>query len=123
MITAAELVVRALSSIVDVPVSAKVPPNRPEVFVRVDQAAPIALSPSHDRTTVIIQVYGTHRHQEQVLDIIGTCRNYLRFSIETDVPEIVGWEETSGPVEFLDPDIAETSTRWQLAGNIFQTLA
>lgn len=122
MITATHLVKQALEKVVDVTVCTKVPRARPKVFVRIEQSAPVAYSPSHDRTVVIVQVYGSIANQKKVLDIIGACRDYLRFSVTKDIPEVVGWQEISGPVEFPDPDLDDTTVRWQFVGTLYQTL-
>lgn len=122
MVTAVELVIRSLAGVVAVPVVSKVPAKRPPVFVRVEQAAPASFSPSHDRVMVIVQVYGEHARLEEVLHTIGVCRDFLRFEISQVVPLVVGYSEVSGPVEFLDPDIADTYTRWQLVGNVIHAL-
>lgn len=123
MVTVLELVINALRTVTGVPVVSLVPVARPPVFVRVEQAAPSAISPAHDRVMIIVEVYGQHPRLEQVLDIVATCRDYLRFQLDHDVPQIVGYSEVSGPVEFPDPDIAETHTRWQIVGNVIHALA
>ena len=122
MVTALELAISALRGVVGVPVVSLVPRHPPPLFVRVEQAAPQAFSPAHDRVMIIVQVYGQHPQLEQVLDIVATCRDYLRFQLDHDVPAIVGYSEVSGPVEFPDPDIAETHTRWQIVGNVYHAL-
>lgn len=122
MVTALELVISALRQVVGVPVVSLVPRNPPPVFVRVEQAAPVGFSPSHDRVMIIAQVYGEQTRLEEVLRTIGVCRDFLRFELSNVVPQLVGFNEISGPVEFPDPDIADTHTRWQLVGNVIHAL-
>lgn len=119
MVTAVELVLQALRSVSWAPVSTKVPAARPDLFVRVEQAAPVAYSPSHDRAMIIVQVYGVDL--EAVIHTIGVCRDTLRFDIQS-TPGLLGWEEISGPVDFPDPDLADSWFRWQLVGTVFQAL-
>lgn len=95
----------------------KVPSTRPKFFVRVDQGSPQAYGPTQDKTLIIVQVYGVD--QEQVINTIGTVRQFLRF--ELDHPNIVGFSEDSGPVEFPDPDIPAVF-RWQTSGDLFTDL-
>lgn len=122
MVTALELVISALRGVVGVPVVSLVPRHPPPLFVRVEQAAPQAFSPSHDRVMIIVQVYGEQDLLEEVLRTVGVCRDFLRFEIANVVPQLVGFTEISGPVEFPDPDIADTYTRWQLVGNVIHAL-
>lgn len=119
MVTAVELVIHALASVVNCDIGTKVPNPRPDLFVRVEQAAPVAYSPSHDKAMIIVQVYGVNL--EDVLDTIGQCRNFLRFDIQS-AAGLVGWDEASGPVEFPDPDLDGQVHRWQMAGTAFHTL-
>ena len=124
MVTALELVIGALAEKLSVPVASKIPVSGvSDVFVRVEESAPQAFSPSHDAVVIIVQVFGRTGQLEKVLDIVGACRDFLRFELSTVAPNLVGWEEISGPVEFPDPDLADTHTRWQLSGQVFHTLA
>lgn len=123
MVTALELVIEVLAEATGLPVSSKVQREASGVFLRVEQAAPTAFSPSHDKTMIIVQVYGPHTQLEDILETIGKCRDFLRFELADQVPAIVGWDEVSGPVEFPDPDIQDTYARWQFVGYVFTTLA
>lgn len=122
MVTALELVIKALADATGLPTVSRVPTRNKDVFIRVEQAAPEAYSPSHDKVLLIVQVYGILEKYDEVINTIGLVRDYLRFQLPTDVPNIVGWHEVSGPYEFPDPVIEETHTRWQLSGQAFHTL-
>lgn len=112
-------VISALKSHLKLPVASKVPAKRPGgVFVRVEAAPQTAYSPAHDRTLVIVQVYGPHTEAGDVLKVVTQCRDFLRFHLPQD-GGIIAWEEVTGPVEFLDPDLAATHTRWQFTGYLF----
>lgn len=98
-----------------IPVVSKVPTQHPEVFIRVDQAAPVVLSPVHERTRVIVQVYGLNRYETYALARL--CRDVLQAG-EGRHRSIYGVEEMRGPEEMLDPDLPEVS-RWQIHGIIY----
>lgn len=122
MLTAVEHVLAGLRDLTGLPASTRVPPKPPPVFIRVEPSAPEAYSPAYDKVFMIVEVYGRWQDMETVLEMIYQCRDYLRFTIPTDYPAIVGWDEMSGPHELNDPDIEETHTRWQLAGHAYQAL-
>lgn len=117
MITPLELVIGLLAARLDCPVVSKVPSTRPKFFVRVDQSAPRAFGPSQDSTLIIVQVYGIDL--ERVLTTIGEIRRFLRFEVEH--PNVVGFTEDSGPVEFPDDDLPAVH-RWQLTGDLYTDL-
>lgn len=119
MITPLEVVIAELAKILDCPVVSKVPMTRPKLFVRVDQGAPQAYSPAHDRTMIIVQVYGVDL--EQVLETIGRCREFMRFEIYRNVDGVLGYDESGGPVEFPDPDIPAVF-RWRFSGQLYTDL-
>lgn len=115
MITGIEIMQAALREQTKVPVVSKVPRPRPEVFIRVDQAAPRALSPVQDRVRIIVQVYGSDL--EQVLNLCGLVRHTLS-NLEGLAPSCFGTDDIEGPVEFPDPDIPNVY-RWQITGVIY----
>ncbi|STC97547.1 hypothetical protein [Corynebacterium renale] len=119
MVNALIAIIGALKAHVSVPVASRVPANRPGgAFIRVEAAPQTAYSPAHDRTLVIVEVYGPHTKARDVLDTVRQCRDFLRFDLPQD-GGLIAWEEVTGPVEFLDPDLAATHTRWQFTGNLF----
>ena len=98
------------------PVVSKVPVDRPELFVRVDMGAPDRISLIQYRTQIIIQVYGDDL--EQVLTTIFGLQPQLE-TMDMKDPLVSGWEESSGAVEFPDPDIPQH--RWQMVGELYST--
>ena len=122
MLTAVEYLLDALHKLTGLPTSTHVPAKPPPVFIRVEPSAPEAYSPAYDKVFMIVEVYGRWQDMETVLETIYQCRDYLRFTISTEYPAIVGWDEMSGPHELNDPTIEETHTRWQLAGHAYQAL-
>lgn len=119
MITPLEVTIAGVRSVVECPVYSKVPMTRPELFVRVDQGAPVPYGPSQERTVIIVQVYGLD--PEAVIETIGACREYMRFQIQRNIDGVLGYDEMGGPVEFPDPDIPATF-RWQITGQLYTDL-
>ena len=118
MITAIEVIQRDLRPLVKAPIVSKVPTNRPDLFVRVDQGTPKRINPITDENIVFVQVYGVDL--EQVLDLIGALQEYL-FLIDVRDPFVQGWVETEGPHEYPDPDLSGVH-RWQMAGTLATTI-
>ena len=114
MVTPIEIVMRNLDP--GCPVVSKVPTNRPGLFVRVDMGAPDRISLVQYRTQIIIQVYGDDL--EQVLKTIFGLQPQLE-TMDMKDPLVSGWEESSGAVEFPDPDIPQH--RWQMVGELYST--
>ena len=122
MITPLEVVQQDLDGRFDeVPAFTRVPMDRPGLFIRVDSGAPFALSPVQDRTVIIVQVYGDEDHYEDVIELIGRVREFMRWGITQLDEDIQGWDELSGPVEFPDPDVGSLF-RWQLTGQLYTTV-
>ena len=92
------------------------PKDRPELFVRVDMGAPDRISLVQYRTQIIIQVYGDDL--EQVLKTIFSLQPQLE-TMDMKDPLVSGWEESTGAVEFPDPDIPQH--RWQMTGELYST--
>lgn len=102
----------------DVPVVHKVPRERPELFVRIDQTAPRRTTPITDLTTLFVQVYGPD------VDSAGDLTDSLRelcFDLELYDDRVLGWSEDSGPIDFPDPDLPDVS-RYQFIGSLTQAL-
>ncbi|CAM5400694.1 hypothetical protein [Corynebacterium variabile] len=118
MTTAQQIVMAVLRDNVTVPVVHKVPRPRPDLFVRVDQAAPRRTTPVTDMTTVFIQVYGPTL--DDAVDLIDVIRERC-FDLDVLDDRVLGWSEDSGPVDFPDPDIPDV-TRWQFIGTLTQAL-
>ena len=114
MYTPIEIVMRNLDP--GCPVVSKVPVDRPELFVRVDMGAPDRISLVQYRTQIIIQVYGDDL--EQVLQTIFNLQPQLE-TMDMKDPLVSGWEESTGAVEFPDPDIPQH--RWQMTGELYST--
>ena len=114
MLTPIEIVMRNLDPGCDV--VSKVPTARPELFVRVDMGAPERISLIQYRTQIIIQVYGDDL--EEVLRTIFGLQPQLE-TMDMRDPLVSGWEESTGAVEFADPDIPQH--RWQLTGDLYTT--
>lgn len=117
MITPLEIVIQLLAARFECPVVSKVPFDRPDFFIRVDQGTPQAFGPSQDSTLIIVQVYGVDL--DLVIDTIGQIRKFLRFEVEH--PNVLGFTEDGGPVEFPDPDLPAVF-RWQTSGDLFTDL-
>src|SRR5699024_3651116 len=98
------------------PVVSKVPIDRRGLFVRVDMGAPDRISLVQYRTQIIIQVYGDDL--EQVLKTIFRLLSQLK-TMDMKDPLVSGWEESSGEVEFPDPDIPQQL--WQMVGELYST--
>lgn len=113
-----EIVINAVREWAGVHVSSEYPRPFPDLFIRVDSGAPVALSPVSDRTMIIVQVYGANL--EDVLGLIGQARRFMRDEIPILEPDVSGWDEESGPHEFEDPDYPDWH-RWQLAGLLYTT--
>lgn len=118
MTTAQQIVMAVLRDNMTVPVVHKVPRPRPDLFVRVDQAAPRRITPVTDMTTVFIQVYGPTL--DDAVDLIDVIRERC-FDLDVLDDRVLGWSEDSGPVDFPDPDIPDV-TRWQFIGTLTQAL-
>lgn len=118
MTTAQQIVMAVLRANVTAQVVHKVPRPRPDLFVRVDQAAPRRTTPVTDVTTVFIQVYG--QTLDYTVDLIDSIRE-LCFELDVIDDRVLGWTEDSGPVDFPDPDIPDV-TRWQFIGTLTQAL-
>ena len=114
MLTPIEIVMRNLDP--GCPVVSKVPIDRPGLFVRVDMGAPERISLVQYRTQMIIQVYGDDL--EQVLTTIFGLQSQLE-TMDMKDPLVSGWEESTGAVEFPDPDIPQH--RWQMTGELYST--
>lgn len=114
MLTALDIVVSHITRKVDVHVSRKVPMDRPDLFVRVDQGAPFMPNPITETNIVFVQVYG--EDLEEVLDLIGAVRELLA-DLDMIDDRVQGWAETEGPHEYPDPDLQQ-AIRWQLAGEL-----
>lgn len=84
MLTAVEHVLAGLRDLTGLPASTRVPTNPPSVFIRVEQSAPEAYSPTYDKVFMIVEVYGRWQDMETVLSTVYQCRDYLRFTISTD---------------------------------------
>ena len=115
MFTPIEIVMRNLDP--DCPVVSKVPTERPSLFVRIDMGAPDRISLVQYRTQIIVQVYGDDL--EQVLQTIFNLQPQLE-TMDMRDPLVSGWDESTGPVDFADPDIPQY--RWQLTGDLYTTL-
>lgn len=102
---------------VDVPVVSKVPTKRPDTFIRVDSAAPVVVSPVHERVRGIIQVYSTDRSLGW--ELARKCRGILE-AAEVFHDDIYGCDDIRGPEDFPDPDLSNVF-RWQLHGILFLT--
>lgn len=110
----------ALEERLTIPVVTKVPLEpQPEMFVRLDAAAPRAVTPVTQDTLMAVQIYGTN--QEEVINTILALRFVLMDEIYARDPAIVWWAEESGPHEFPDPD-DHAAFRWQLTGVLTTTL-
>ena len=101
-----------------VPVVHKVPEDRPELFVRVDQAAPRRTTPITDVTTTFVQVYGPD--VDSAADLIDLIREFC-FDLQFYDDRVLGWEEDSGPIDFPDPDLPHV-IRYQFIGTLTQAL-
>lgn len=113
-----QLVQKHLRKITDLPVVSKVPADRPDWFVRVDQGTPRRINLDQLETTVIVQVYGTAR--AQALKTAAELYKGLEFSLEYD-DNVSSWDDFNGPYEFPDPDIPHVF-RWQFTGELITTL-
>ena len=118
MVTAIEVIQRYLRPLISAPVVSKVPANRPDLFVRVDQGTPKRINPVTDENIVFVQVYGVDL--EDVLTLIGAIQEHL-FLIDMRDPFVQSWDETEGPHEYSDPDIPGVN-RWQMAGTLATTI-
>lgn len=119
---ALEIVIGALQAEFGVPVASKVPMRLPPgPFIRVEASGAQAYSPRHDQTGLIIQVYGRWEQLDEIVELMGRVRDFLRFTLPTVELGVLGWEEDFGPYEFLDPMLSETHSRWQLTGDLYQT--
>ena len=114
MITALEMAIGHIRSLVNVPVVSRVPTDRPATFVRVDQGTPYMPNPITETNIVFVQVYGTDL--ETVLGHIGAIRTYL-WDLDAIDARVQGWEETEGPHDYPDPDLPGVY-RWQLSGEL-----
>ena len=114
MITALEIVMQHIRDIVDVPVSSRVPPSRPDAFVRVDQGSPYMVNPITERNIVFVQVYGVDL--EKVLGHIGAIRTLL-WDLDAIDARVQEWDESEGPHDYPDPDLPGV-IRWQLSGEL-----
>lgn len=115
MLTPTDIVMRNLDP--GCPVVSKVPTERPSLFVRIDMGAPDRISLIQYRTQIIVQVYGDDL--EEVLRTIFDLQPQLE-SMDMKDPLVSGWEESTGAVEFADPDIPQY--RWQFTGDLYTTL-
>lgn len=116
MLLPIEIMLANLRKITGVTTVTKVPSRTPDLFVRVTSAAPHLASPAHEQTGMTVQVYG--RDLERVLETLRVARNYLEREIYAANPQVAGWQEVSGPMEFPDPDIEEDFYRWQFSGEL-----
>lgn len=118
MVTPIEVVQAVLGDAVQCDVVTKVPVNRPELFVRVDQSAPQVLSPIHQRAQVFVQVYGPT--SEAALDMAFRVRERL-MDASSIHPKCFGVDEITGPSELPDPDIQHVA-RWQVTGIVYMAI-
>lgn len=100
------------------PVVSKVPSERPDAFVRVDQGAPQRRNLDQVETSIIVQVYGPNR--SQAFQLISKLYQHLDMVLDSDV-SVSSWEAQAGPYDFPDPDIPHVS-RWQFTGQLITTL-
>src|SRR5699024_1884200 len=98
------------------PEVSKVPIDRPELFVRVAMGAPDRISLVQYRTQIIIQVYGDDL-EEVLKTIFGLQPQLVTMDMKDQL--VSGWEESTGEVEFPDPDIPQH--RWQMTGELYST--
>lgn len=115
MITGIEIVMHAIAHAVDLPVFSKVPKNRPDRFIRVDQGTPAMLSPTHDEVPVMVQVYSLDL--EEAIETAHAVRELLSV-IEGLHPSAFGATDIRGPYDFPDPDLPSVY-RWQVSGSLF----
>ena len=116
MIAGMQWVLRYLPGVVDpVPVVHKVPEDRPEVFVRVDQAPPHRIDLVVDATLIILQVYAPTTGEAFAL--AGRLRDAMD-EASWHCDGVLGWDEESGPHIFPDPELRSTA-RVQLTGRLY----
>lgn len=102
-----------------VPVVSRVPATRPPEFIRVTQAGVRRTNVITDRSLVVVQTYAPG--VDRAWELAQTLREKLIDELEL-LPNVFGWEEQSGPVEFPDPDLP-TVFRIQMTGYLLQALA
>ena len=112
-----QLVQRHLRKATGFPVVSKVPVDRPDRFVRVDQGAPQRINLDQYQTTIIVQVYDQSRAAG--FHLISDLLRFLEFDMDHD-DDVSMWE-ADGPVDFPDPDLPQLS-RWQFTGQLITTL-
>ena len=117
--TPVEHLLSALRDVLEVPIYTKVPRKPPDLFLRLDVTGNEAQSPVSQDTNIAVQVYGTD--QDETINMLGALRFVLMDEIYTRSPKILWWQESSGPVEFPDPD-TDNHYRWQLTGTLTTTL-
>src|SRR5699024_5763843 len=101
----------------DCPVVSKVPTERPSLFVRIDMGAPDRISLVQYRKQIIVQVYVDDF--VQVLQAIVNLQPHLE-TMDMREPLVSGCDDSTGPVDFADPDIPQS--RWLLTGALCTTL-
>lgn len=100
MLVDAEKIVRDfLDARLDVPVSTKVPKDRPTTFVRVWRTGGAAVNRILDRPMITVQAWAPN--SVAASDLSTLCRNLLLAGY-TAMPLVRGVDETSGP--YFDPD-------------------
>lgn len=120
LVTIFEHIAPALRVLTGIEVVSKVPMDRPDLFVRIDQGVPVAKSPGTEEATVAIQVYGTDL--ERVLTVIHQIRFFMLDKVYSDVPQVYDWDEIQGPHDFPDPDLTDVF-RWQISGTLAAFIA
>lgn len=116
MITPIEIIQQHLRTHLDLPVVSKVPEPRPDLFIRIDMAAPQRINLAQYQTGIIVQVYG--QSLDETIDTLFHTHQILETIVYRD--DVSGWAETTGPHEFPDPDIE--TFRWQLTGQLTHTI-
>ena len=114
LVTAEKLVADYLQPRMKPPVYVKVPPSRPEVFVRVDSGVPKSQTLVTYETTIIIQAYA--KSVSTALEALEQAQKLMR-TIDQETM-VYDWEETAGPYDYPDPDIAASVVRWQIVGEL-----
>lgn len=102
-------------------VSAKLPKQRPDRFVRVTRAGGGLANIASDSARILVECYA--KDVAQVEAMCNTARTALRNAIGTNVQTTDGpvfvrmWRGEQGPTDYSNPNILEYE-RWQLLGEL-----
>lgn len=110
--------IRILDEALDpIPVSSKMPRNRPPMFVRVSRIGGGQNSIVTDTARILVEVWGPGTATVEAM--ANTARAALRNAGGTNVDGVWvrAWTNEQGPVDFPDFDVPDMA-RWQFFGDL-----